>query len=151
MNLRVSRVMTAHLKDVKAQTEQILGEADLKKIILEALNNNYDPFFENRIRQDDIKILVKKLYLLVSQFSVSGVPENMLDLELQPYRNKFLNIISEIAKSQKNSILDTVYDYFKKNPTSNAEEVEVYVQNFLRKIVIDVDRYIVKWKDMQNI
>lgn len=151
MNLRVSRIITAHLKDVKAQTEQILGDTDLKKIILEALNNNYDPFFENRIRQDDIKSLVKKLYLLVSQFSVSDIPENMLNLELQPYRNKFLNIISEIAKSQKNSILDTVYDHFKKNPTSSPEEVEVYVQNFLRKIVIDVDRYLVKWKDMRNI
>lgn len=151
MNSRASRVVETYLKNVNAQTEQFLSDVDLKKTIQEALNNNYDPFFENRIRQDDIKSLVKKLYLLVSQFNQTDSPEKMLDTELQVYKNKFLNIISSIAKSQKNSIQDTLFEYFKKNPTSSTEEIESYVQDFLRKIVIDVDRYIVKWKDMQNI
>jgi hypothetical protein len=148
MNNRVSNIVSIHLKEKYAQTEQILSEAVLKKTILDSLNSNYSSFFENKLRQDDIKTLVKKLYLLVSQFSQTDIPEKMLDSELQSYKNKFLDIISQIALAQKNSILDSIYDYFKKNPTSDTLEVEEYVKSFLKNVIIDIDRYVVKWKDI---
>jgi len=139
MNKRASIVVTAFLEEKKAQTEQILSDADLRQIIVEALNSNYASFFQNKIRQEDIKNLIKKMYLYIKEFNESNFHEKTLDQELNTFKNKLLKIIEDIAKNQKNSIIDSIFLHFKKNPTSNSSDIEKFTQEFLSKAVSKAD------------
>ena len=128
--------------------ENFLSDQEVSDAAEEALETYFPAYLGQWMRSADLASLFTFMTYVVNQFNSSDSPKQQLISELSSLENKILKSIDEVAKSENNSIRDTVENYFKTNPTTSAEEVEDYMKSFLLEIKNKTKRQIPKWKEV---
>lgn len=151
MRSRALRVAMTYLQESKlAQTEQeepeVLDELQLGQAINDALDTFYPAYIQQWLRNMDFREFATSMNFIVDQFHESEGPVQQLKSELSNLKNRFLKSIEDVAKSEKDSIKDSVAEHFKRNPATSVEDVEDYMRTFLIGIKNHTKREVPKWK-----
>jgi len=157
MSSRALKIAFAYLKEKQkfaltepeeGTEEQILSDVEVSQAANDALETFYPAYLGQWMRNSDLASIFTYMTYVVNQFNSSSSPQQQLISQFSSFKNKILSNIEEVAKSDSNSIKETVESHFKANPASSVEEVEDYMKSFLLNIKNTTKRQIPKWKEI---
>ena len=145
MDDRAFRISLAHLTAMAEPKENTgtLDEAQVKKLIQDALKSYYPTYIHSFLRNLDINQIISLMFFTVHQFGETAPSESLLKI-LNPLKIKILNAIGDSAMLAEGSLLEKIMTYFKENPTNSEDEIDQYVQKVLGEIKINLKRTVPK-------